>query len=165
MMLRRASLVFLGGGLGACARALLISAFAAWNAPFPLIVLAINLLGSGLLGTVYAFADQVGRLRAETRLLVAVGLLGGFTTFSTFGWGVVQLAGRSAPQATLYAAVSVAGAVPAAVMGLVLGRKLVVLLERAAREVLIRTGDAAPRPERSAAGVRSTESEDREETA
>jgi fluoride exporter len=52
---------------------------------FPFGTLAVNVLGCLAIGGLSYLADARGVLNAETRLLLMVGLLGGFTTFSTFG--------------------------------------------------------------------------------
>jgi len=52
---------------------------------FPWGTLAVNLLGCLAIGVVAQLAEARGAFSAETRLLVATGLLGGFTTFSAFG--------------------------------------------------------------------------------
>src|SRR5919201_250017 len=92
--MRRAVIVFLGGGIGSCLRAVVLAWLSGWSAWLP--VLLVNLVGSFVIGVVFALADEAGLLRAQTRLFVAVGLLGGFTTFSAFGWGVDLIAGRGA---------------------------------------------------------------------
>ena len=111
--MRRAVIVFVGGGLGSCLRAVVLAWLWAWSTWLP--VLLVNPVGSFVLGLVVALADEAGLLRAETRLFVAVGVLGGFTTFSTFGWGADLLAGRGAVGIALaYVVASVLGAVAAA---------------------------------------------------
>ena len=74
-------LVFAGGGLGAVSRFLVTTALAGKLGNFPLGTLTANLLGSLLMGLVVGFL--AGRFES-VRLFVAVGFLGGFTTFSTF---------------------------------------------------------------------------------
>src|SRR5919202_5357940 len=129
--MRRAVIVFVGGGIGSCLRAVVLAWLSAWSAWLP--VLLVNLVGSFVIGLVFALADEAGLLRAETRLFVAVGVLGGFTTFSTFGWGADLLAGRGAGGIALaYVVASVVGGVAAAGAGVVAGREVVVTLERAA---------------------------------
>src|SRR5437763_12653180 len=90
--MRRAMIVFAGGGVASCLRAVVLAWLGPWSTWLP--VLLVNLVGSFMLGMVFAVADEAGLLRAETRLFVAVGVLGGFTTFSTFGWGAGLLASR-----------------------------------------------------------------------
>jgi len=129
--MRRAVIVFVGGGIGSCLRAVVLAWLSSWSTWLP--VLLVNLVGSFVIGMVFALADEAGLLRAETRLFVAVGVLGGFTTFSTFGWGAALLAGRGAGALALADVVaSVVGGVAAAGAGLVAGREVVVALERAA---------------------------------
>jgi CrcB protein len=129
--MRRAVIVFVGGGIGSCLRAVVLAWLSAWSTWLP--VLLVNLVGSFVIGLVFALADEAGLLRAETRLFVAVGVLGGFTTFSTFGWGADLLAGRGAGGIALaYVVASVVGGVAAAGAGVVADREVVVALERAA---------------------------------
>lgn len=52
---------------------------------FPYGTLAVNLIGCLVIGFLSQLADARGVFTVETRSLVFVGLLGGFTTFSTFG--------------------------------------------------------------------------------
>jgi CrcB protein len=163
--MRRAVIVFVGGGLGSCLRAVVLAWLGPWSTWLP--VLLVNLVGSFVIGVVFALADEAGLLRAATRLFVAVGLLGGFTTFSTFGWGADLLAGGGAGGIALaYVVASVLGGVAAAGAGLVAGREIVVALERAAVGLLGRLDErglrrtGVPRRE-SKPGTRR----DREESA
>ena len=76
--------VALGGALGAPLRAL-VSAWAAGTAlGRPLGTLLVNLAGSLALGLVLGWLARVPEGASTLRPLVAVGLLGSFTTFSTF---------------------------------------------------------------------------------
>jgi CrcB protein len=52
---------------------------------FPFGTLAVNLTGCLLIGFLSQLADARGVFTPETRAFVFVGILGGFTTFSTFG--------------------------------------------------------------------------------
>lgn len=54
------------------------------SAGFPFGTLAVNLLGCLVIGFLSQLADVRGVFTPETRALVFVGVLGGFTTFSTF---------------------------------------------------------------------------------
>ena len=74
-------LVFIGGGLGAMSRFLLTTALAGKLGNFPLGTLAANVFGSLLMGLLIGLL--AGRYES-IRLFVAVGFLGGFTTFSSF---------------------------------------------------------------------------------
>lgn len=127
--MRRAFIVFLGGGLGAALRGLLLAWLAPWGAIVPLPVLLANVLGAFLLAIVVVLADETGLLSVETRLFLAVGLLGGFTTFSTLDWGADLLLARGsgAGMALIYLVASVTGGIVGVCGGFVAGRKLVAL--------------------------------------
>jgi CrcB protein len=62
------------------------------SAAFPFSTLAVNTLGCLAIGFLSQLSDSHGLFTPETRLLVFVGLLGGFTTFSTFGNETLYLA-------------------------------------------------------------------------
>ena len=77
-------IVFLGAGIGGALRhgVNLASMRLGWTA-FPLATLGVNVLGSFVMGLLTAlFAYRA--VPQEMRLLLTTGLLGGFTTFSTF---------------------------------------------------------------------------------
>ena len=57
---------------------------------FPLGTLAVNVLGCFFIGLVYGLTEK-GNINAEWRLFLATGILGGFTTFSTFSHETVTL--------------------------------------------------------------------------
>lgn len=84
MLLRYLSVV-IGGAVGGILRYLLSVGTHSWTKgdSFPFITLLINLLGCLLLGTLYAVAES----RAVNQVLLSgmtIGVLGSFTTFSTF---------------------------------------------------------------------------------
>lgn len=58
----------------------------------PVGTLAVNVIGCFLIGLLIGLADFRQVLKPETRLLLIVGVLGGFTTFSTFGYETFALA-------------------------------------------------------------------------
>lgn len=89
--------VALGGAVGAVARYGVALAFAplAARAGFPLGILAINVLGSFLLGLTVALVGR-GVWPEVARLAFGTGVLGAFTTFSTFSVDVDELLGRGA---------------------------------------------------------------------
>ncbi len=58
---------------------------------FPYGTLAVNLIGCFAIGLLSQLAETRGLFTAETRTLVFVGLLGGFTTFSAFGNETINL--------------------------------------------------------------------------
>ncbi len=84
--------VGLGGVLGANARYVLGTwAQAAWGSEFPWGTLLINVLGSLLIGVFLTLATERLTIRPATRLFVATGILGAFTTFSTMSYELVHL--------------------------------------------------------------------------
>jgi CrcB protein len=166
--MRRAVIVFVGGGIGACLRALLLAWLAPWGASLPIPVLLANLLGAFILGVVFVLADEAGLLRSETRLFLAVGLLGGFTTFSTLGWGADLLLAHGAHLVAglTYLAASMVGGVAAVSAGLVVGRELVALLERGALALLDRLDERGLRRVGEVRAAKAAlETRDREESA
>lgn len=92
--------VALGGGIGALLRYQAGRALTAWLGPvaigtFPFATLAVNTLGSLLMGVLAGFLAHKGAGEGEqARLLIGVGLLGGFTTFSAFSLELVLLIER-----------------------------------------------------------------------
>lgn len=58
---------------------------------FPYGTLAVNLIGCFAIGLLSQLAETRGLFTAETRTLVFVGVLGGFTTFSAFGNETINL--------------------------------------------------------------------------
>jgi CrcB protein len=90
--LRQAVLVFLGSGLGGTARYLLGTAIGrVFGTAFPYGTIAINAIGSFLILIVVQLA-AAGRISQDVRLALATGVLGGFTTYSSFNLETFQLA-------------------------------------------------------------------------
>lgn len=58
---------------------------------FPLGTFVVNVLGCLVIGYLMQLSESRGLLQGELRLFVFVGLLGGFTTFSSFGIETFQL--------------------------------------------------------------------------
>jgi CrcB protein len=90
---------------------------------FPWATLGINLSGSFLLGVFLTLA--LGRLPVAVMTPIAVGFIGGYTTFSTFAWeGFTMGDSGRVGAAALYVTVSVLGGLAAAALGYTLGRAL-----------------------------------------
>lgn len=65
---------------------------AATGGIFPSGTLVVNLVGCLAIGILFGFAEaRDAPLSREARLFLVTGLLGGFTTFSSFGWETVAL--------------------------------------------------------------------------
>ena len=85
MSLRVFLLIFLGGGLGASCRHLInLQAARHFGLSFPFGTLAVNVLGSAIMGMVIEGAALRWHLSQDLRLFLITGVLGGFTTFSAF---------------------------------------------------------------------------------
>lgn len=118
-------LVGAGGALGAMARYGFSSVTGHfWPSPFPYATLLINVLGSLGMGLLVGLlAKTLPSWQNEARLFVAVGVLGGFTTFSAFSLDAITLIERSQwMAAAFYALLSVAISVAALVLGLLVVR-------------------------------------------
>lgn len=117
-------IVFLGAGLGGVARhGVNLLAASVLGTAFPFGTLAVNIVGSSLMGVV-AGALALGAGASPTlRLFLATGLLGGFTTFSAFSLDAVLLIERNQiAAATFYIVASVAASIAGLVAGLALAR-------------------------------------------
>jgi CrcB protein len=118
-------LVAAGGALGAVTRYGASLAIArVVTTSFPLATLVVNILGSVLMGVlVGALARWQPEWQHEARLFIAVGILGGFTTFSSFSLDTVALIERGAlAQAGTYAALSVVVCLLGLYLGLLITR-------------------------------------------
>ena len=77
--------IAIGASLGANARYLVgIWAADRFNASFPYGTFIVNITGSLLLGFIITLATERLTISPETRLLLAVGFLGSYTTFSSY---------------------------------------------------------------------------------
>lgn len=116
-------LVMAGGAVGAGARHLAGQGLLRVAGPgWPWGTLAVNICGGLLMGMLVGWLAREGGSDA-TRLLLGVGVLGGFTTFSAFSLEVVLMIQRGAWGAAMaYVALSVAGSVVTLLLGLQLMR-------------------------------------------
>lgn len=124
-MIHTVSLVALGGALGASLRYLtgvgLVRLFG--MQAFPLGVITVNIVGSFLMGLFVAIAGQRGLTPLNP--LIATGILGGFTTFSSFSLEAVTLYERGdIALAAVYVALSVVLSITGLVLGLYVGREV-----------------------------------------
>lgn len=86
------ALVFLGGGIGAAARyGLQGLVYRFLPATFPYGTIAVNILGSFLIGFLMAFFEERFLVMPSLRVFLTIGVLGGFTTFSSFSYETVML--------------------------------------------------------------------------
>lgn len=122
------ALVFLGAGIGGVLRHGVNLVSLKWLGPsFPYGTMAINIIGSGVMGLVAGFlAFKAGEgWTQNARLFLATGILGGFTTFSAFSLDAILLWERGeAMLAGFYVIGSVVLSLAALVAGLALVRGL-----------------------------------------
>ena len=115
-----------GGAVGAVGRYQLGRAVTHVLGPktgFPWGTLSANVIGSLAMGLLVGWLTRYGAGGENVRLLLGVGLLGGFTTFSAFSLELVLLMERGSPGlALLYAGASVLAGFGALYLGLVVMR-------------------------------------------
>jgi CrcB protein len=88
----RMLLVAVGGLIGSILRYWLAGVVQqSVDSEFPIGTLAVNLIGSFVIGVVISASVERGLLSAEARLLLATGFCGGFTTMSTFSYETLAL--------------------------------------------------------------------------
>lgn len=95
------AMVFLGGGIGSVLRyaiGLLIAKLTPaseqtphWLSMYPAATLIVNLIGCGLIGLAWGYLGKPEEGNELLRVALIVGVLGGFTTFSSFGWETLDL--------------------------------------------------------------------------
>jgi|SRR5690625_2528383 len=87
--------VFIGGGLGSALRhGVNVLAARFWGTQYPIGTLCINVLGSFAMGVVVEYLAMKSGLSQQVRLFLTTGVIGGFTTFSTFSLEVATLSSR-----------------------------------------------------------------------
>ncbi len=117
--MRAIVMVAAGGMIGAVLRYLVnVGVIKLAGQGFPLATMIVNILGSFVMGALVAAMALSWNANQEVRLFLAVGLLGSFTTFSTFSLDVFTLYERQAYMPLL---LYVLGSFTLSLMGLVLG--------------------------------------------
>ena len=95
-MFRQLLMVALGGALGSVARyklgGFVLHHTQSWD--FPLSTFSINVIGCFFIGLLAALVEHHDLFSPPVRLLLFTGLLGGFTTFSAFGYETMFLLRR-----------------------------------------------------------------------
>jgi fluoride exporter len=85
-------LVCFGGALGSGARYLVASwSLATFGPDFPRGTLAVNAVGSFLLAVVMTASIATESVSPQLRIFLATGIMGGFTTYSSFNWETILL--------------------------------------------------------------------------
>lgn len=122
----RLLLVAAGGALGASARygAGVLAQRLAPGAAWPWATFVVNVLGGLLMGLLVGWLGQRGQGGDPLRLFAAVGVLGGFTTFSAFSLETaLMIERREAALALGYVAASVLVSIAALFLGLMIARR------------------------------------------
>jgi CrcB protein len=89
--MNRYFMVMLGAALGGLARYVIGSAvMQRFGGRFPLGTLVVNVTGCFLIGILLPLLTERGEPRPNLRLFLIVGVLGGYTTFSSFAWETLQ---------------------------------------------------------------------------
>lgn len=119
--------VFLGGGLGSCARfAIATLAGERFGTGFPYGTLTVNVVGSALLAALVHVSVASELVSADLRVGLAAGVLGGFTTYSAFSQETfAYLQDGAFGLAAAYVALTVVGCLVACLVGYGAARSLV----------------------------------------
>jgi CrcB protein len=118
--------IAVGGATGAVARYLIGLAWPTPTGAFPVSTLAINVLGCTLIGFLMVLITDVWSRQRLIRQFLGTGVLGGFTTFSTYAVDIQRLVdGAHLGTALLYLAVTPLGALLAVLMTASATRRLV----------------------------------------
>ena len=117
-------LVAAGGAVGSVARYLMASSIQSSTGwPFPIGTVLVNILGCFLIGALYVLLVARPDPRQDLRALLMVGVMGGFTTFSSFSLETVTMAmNGNYTGATLNVVLSVAACLAGTVLGIALAR-------------------------------------------
>jgi CrcB protein len=116
-----------GGALGALARFGLATAWPHTPGRFPWATFLTNVIGCFLIGVLMVLISEVWSAHRLIRPFLGVGVLGGFTTFSTYTGDVLQLVNAGAARTGL---VYLVGTVIAALVAVYLGITLTRLITR-----------------------------------
>jgi CrcB protein len=119
-------IIGIGGAAGAILRFITSKSVQTWvGGSFPFGILAVNLIGSFAIGILATLFIERSSLDPIWRAGILIGLLGGFTTFSSFSLDTINLLRNGAVmQATLYIFSSVFLCLLAAWLGILLGRNI-----------------------------------------
>lgn len=122
----RILLIFLGGGFGSVLRYLVQGWFQPpARASFPLGTVIVNITGCLVIGFLAGLFSGPRLINEDYRIGILVGILGGYTTFSTFALETINL---SEHREFLYASLNVVVSVVVGLAAVWLGRQLVQVL-------------------------------------
>jgi fluoride exporter len=116
-------LICLGGAVGTGARYLFSTAMTRAFGNFPFGTLGVNVLGSFLASVLMVLALEKSALAPDLRLILVTGVMGGFTTYSSFNYETIrQLQDGAWPVALTYVVATLLGCLLAGWAGLTLAR-------------------------------------------
>jgi len=123
---QRFLLICLGGAIGTGARYQLATWVARiFGAGFPRGTVLINVTGSFLIAVVMELSLRTGAISEDVRLFLTTGMMGGYTTYSSFNYETLRLAeGGTLALAALNVALTVVGCLVSGVLGLLAARGL-----------------------------------------
>ncbi len=116
--------VAIGGAIGSVSRYMLGNFITKnYHGNFPIGTFAINILGCFLMGIFMSSLIQREMVDTTWRLFLCVGLLGGFTTFSSFGYeAITMLSQGKTMMAGMYAGCSVVAGLVSAITGMMVAK-------------------------------------------
>ena len=118
-------LVCLGGAIGSGARYLFSTAMSRVFGNFPIGTLGVNVIGSFVISLVMVLALDRGAIGVDARLFIVTGVLGGFTTYSSFNYETTRLAAHGAVNAaSMNVLVTLLGGVAAGLLGMLAAQAL-----------------------------------------
>ncbi len=119
-------IVFIGGALGSVARYLVATwAAAAFGPDFPRGTAIVNLVGSFLIALIMGVSLGTGAISPNLRLFLTTGIMGGFTTYSSFNYETLHFVEEGAlGYAAGYVTLTVVGCFVAGLLGLASARLL-----------------------------------------
>ncbi len=120
-------LVGIGGFLGAIFRYLISGWIQDGLVSFPLGTLGVNFIGAFLLSLIMYLSEYKGLFTEETRIFLTIGLLGAFTTMSTFSYESFKLLEQ---KETLLLSLNVIGTIVLTFFAVYLGKIIAVNLWR-----------------------------------
>jgi len=118
-------LIGIGGFIGAILRYLVSGWFQNGATTFPVGTFGVNVVGSFILSTILFISEYRGVISDETRIFLTIGLLGAFTTMSTFSYESFRLLES---RHFLYLALNVIGTIFLTMFAVYIGKVLAIAL-------------------------------------
>jgi CrcB protein len=126
--MKMAMYIGLAGGLGSMGRYWIgtwVSRAFGDKVSLPLATMSVNIIGSLLMGLLVGVIASRGEVDARWRMILGIGFLGGFTTYSSFALETVGLLEEKSPaNAAMYLALTLFCAGFACFVGLYIGRRV-----------------------------------------